>query len=268
MSSSRLLQSLLLAVLLMAFGVVGHKAVAAPQILALVASDGDATPMTCLDGKCRAELTSFCLQQSRPIPAAGTVYHAINPSDLTLIVERADGTTRHVPAGDLLTLTAARTITSVYATLDTAQVARLDPVRVSVLVGDQVSLLPAPEPGDVRPQTGEDVALATTTLRRLGADLVDDGGKQVEAVRATNLLINSLPAPGQTASSGPPDGAWARATAWRPTAGSGLHWANHMIDGCTAKVWAAPMRHCLRQWHDLLMRELNYDYWKAVRTGT
>ena len=268
MSSSRLLQSLVLAVLLMAFGVVSHTAVAAPQILALVASNGDATPMTCVDGKCRAELTSFCLQQSRPIPAAGTVYHAISPSDLTLIVERADGTTRHVPARDLLTLTAARTTTSVYATLDTTQVERLGAVRVSVLVGERVSLLPASEPGDVSPQTGEDVALATTMLRRLGADLVDDGGRRIEAARATNLLVNSLPAPGQAASSGPPEGAWAKATAWRPPAGSGLDWANHMIDGCTAKVWAAPMRHCLRQWHDLLMRELNYDYWKAVRTGS
>ncbi|MDJ0946332.1 MAG: hypothetical protein QNJ30_23010, partial [Kiloniellales bacterium] len=196
MSSSRLLQSLVLAVLATAFAGVGHRAVAAPQILALVASKGEATPMTCADGKCRAELTSFCLQQSRPIPAAGAVYHAIDPSDLTLIVERADGTTRHLPAGDLLTLRAARTVTSVYATLDAARVARLDAVRVSVLVGDRVSLLPAPEPGDLRPQTEADVASATTTLRRLGARLVDDGGPQVEAVRATNLLINSLPAPG------------------------------------------------------------------------
>ena len=224
--------------------------------------------MTCSDGECRAELTSFCLQQSRPIPAAGTVYHAIDPGDLTLIVERADGTKRHVPAGGLLTLTAARTVTSVYATLDRIQAARLGAVGLSVVVGERVSLLPAPEPGDPRPQTERDVASATTTLRRLGARMVDHGGARIEAARATNLLVNSLPSPGRTPSSGPPEGAWAKATAWRPPAGSGLHWANHMIDGCAAQAWAAPLRHCLRKWHDLLMRELNYDYWKAVRTGT
>ena len=132
MSCSRLLQSLSLIVLLTAFGVLGQTAVAAPQILALVASKGDATPMTCVDGKCRAELTSFCLQQSRPTPAAGTVYRAIRPSDLTLIVKRADGTTRHVPAGDLLMLTAAHSNTRVYASLDTTQVARLGAVKLSV----------------------------------------------------------------------------------------------------------------------------------------
>ncbi len=268
MSCSRLLQSLSLAVSLMVFGVLVQTAVAAPQILALVASKGDATPMTCADGKCRAELTSFCLQQSRPIPAAGTVYHAITPSDLTLIVERADGTTRRVPAGDLLTLTAARSNTSVYASLDTNQVVRLDAVKLSVIVGERVSLLPAPEPGDIKPQMDQDVAFETATLRSLGARLVDDGGGRIEAARATNLLINSLPAPGQTASSGPPEGAWGKATAWRAAAGSGQLWANQLIEGCAAKAWAAPMRHCLRNWHDFLMRELNYDYWKAVRTGS
>ena len=268
MSSSRVLKRLSLALLLSVFPLLGQTAFAAPQILALVASNGEATPITCVDGQCRAELTSFCLQQSRPIPATGTLYHAIDPGDLTLVVERADGTTRHLPAGDLLTLTAARTMTAVSATLDRNQVARLKAAKLSILVGAQVSLLPAPEAGDLEPQRGEDVALATSTLRRLGSVMVDDGGTRIEAARATNLLINSLPAPGQTASSGPPEGAWAKATAWRPPAGSGLHWANHMIDGCTAKTWSAPLRHCLRKWHDLLMRELNHDYWKAVRTGT
>ena len=162
MSCLRLLQSLSLAVLLTAFGVLGQTAVAAPQILALVASKGDATPMTCVDGKCRAELSSFCLQQSRPTPAAGTVYHAISPSDLILIVERADGTTRQKPAGDLLTLTAARSNTSVYASLDTTQVARLGSVKLSVIVGERASLLPAPEPGDIKPQTDQDVAFVST----------------------------------------------------------------------------------------------------------
>lgn len=268
MFCSRLLQSLSPAVLLTAFSVLGRTSVAASQILALVASNGGATPMTCVDGKCRAELTSFCLQQSRPRPATGTVYHAITPSDLTLIVERADGRTRHVPAGDLLTLTAARSNTSVYASLDTTQVARLGAVKLSVIVGERVSLLPAPEPGDGKPQTDQDVAFATATLRALGTRLVDDGGGRVEAARATNLLINSLPAPGRTASSRPPEGAWSKATAWRAPVGGGQVWANEMIEGCAAKAWAVTVRPCLRRWHDFLMRELNHDYWKAVRTGT
>ncbi len=268
MSCSQPRRSLSLAVLSMAFGVLAHTAVAAPQILALVASKGDATPMACVDGKCRAELTSFCLQQSRSMPAAGTVYHAISPSDLTLIVERADGTMRQVPAGDLLALTSARGNTSVYASLDSTQVARLGAVELSVMVGERASLLPAPEPGDVEPQMDQEVAFATATLRALGARLVDDGGGRIEAARATNLLVNSLPAPGQSASSGPPVGAWSTATAWRAAAGSGQSWANQMIEGCAAKPWAAPLRHCLRRWHDFLMRELNHDYWKAVRTGS
>ena len=183
----RLFQSLSLIVLLMAFGVLGRTAVAAPQILALVASKGDATPMTCVDGKCRAELTSFCLQQSRPIPEAGTVYQAIAPNDLTLIVELADGTTRRVPAGDLLTLTAARSNTSVYASLGTPQIAKLGAVKLSVVVGERTSILPTPKSGDSKPQLDEDVTFTTATLRKLGTRLVDNGGARIEAARATNL---------------------------------------------------------------------------------
>ena len=268
MSCSRLLQLMSLTVLLTVVGVLGQTAVAAPQILALVASKGAATPMVCVDGKCRAELTSFCLQQSRPTPAAGTVYYAITPSDLILIVEGADGITRHMPAGDLLTLTAARGNTSVYASLDTTRVARLGAVKLSIIVGERASLLPAPKPGDIEPQTDQDVAIATAALRMLGARLVDDGDGRIEAARATNLLVNSLPVSGQTASSGPPDGAWSKVTAWRAPAGSGQLWANQRIERCAAKTWGAPMRYCLRNWHDFLMRELNYDYWRAVRAGS
>ena len=41
-----------------------------------------------------------------------------------------------------------------------------------------------------------------------------------------------------------------------------------MIEGCAAETWGAPMRYCLRNWHDFLMLELNYDFWKTARTGS
>src|SRR3546814_15326772 len=48
-------------------------AVAAPQILGLVASTGP-IPLACDDAGCRAELSSFCLPQPRANPAPDTAY--------------------------------------------------------------------------------------------------------------------------------------------------------------------------------------------------
>lgn len=114
-------------------------AVAAPQILALVASNGVATPMHCADGTCKAELSSFCLQQKRATPLAGTTYHAMAPDALTLVVEKADGTVQRLPAGDRLRLASERGSSSVLAQIDATG---LDAARLSIEVAEKVSLLP------------------------------------------------------------------------------------------------------------------------------
>ncbi len=67
---------LVLAALALVVPVTG--AAAAPQMLGLVATDAP-TPLRCLNGACVAELSAFCLQRWRAIPAAGTAYAAVDP---------------------------------------------------------------------------------------------------------------------------------------------------------------------------------------------
>ncbi len=50
-----------------------ERAAAAPQILAVLASDAGVS-FICLDGRCEARLTTYCLQQFRDSPDYGTAY--------------------------------------------------------------------------------------------------------------------------------------------------------------------------------------------------
>ena len=232
----------------------------------MATADGP-VPMTCAKGECRAELTSFCLQQDRPTPIDGTAYELGTPNGLTLVVEAADGSTRTVPADDLVAFTVARNNISVEASVRMDEVERLGGVRVSVAVGPMVSLLPRAVAGDPKPLTSDEIAYATTVLRKAGSSLVDEGAGRIAAARATNRLVNMLLASGDDVGARP-EALWQTATSWIPPKGEGQYWARHMINDCSSRAWAEPAQHCLRNWHDFLMRDLNYDYWKAVRTGS
>src|SRR5689334_19258664 len=82
----------------------GGSAVAASQVLGLVASNGLPTPLHCQDGTCSGHFSAFCLQEQRPAPSANSEYLLAPGSGLTLIARFADGHTQRLPAGDLLTI--------------------------------------------------------------------------------------------------------------------------------------------------------------------
>src|SRR4030095_557352 len=86
---------------LSAIAVVGMPtagASAASQVLGLVASHGAPTPLTCIDGQCSAQFSTFCLQQNRPAPSRGDDYGLAAGSNLSLIaVNGAGQRRRHAP---------------------------------------------------------------------------------------------------------------------------------------------------------------------------
>lgn len=254
---SRIVFSLSL-ILGLVFAFIGS-ATAAPQILALVASNGIATPMICVDGQCRAELSSFCLQQTRATPAPGTPYRAVTPDDLIVVAKLADGTVHRLPAGDRLILTSARGSSSVEATLDAKA---FGAANLSVVIRDQVSLIPQPVLGDANPHTDQEIAVTTAGLRKLGSRVVDNGNARITAARETNRVINLLASDGQAAAD------WDKITAWKPSIRSGQYWANQRVSHCQSMPAGAALGRCLRDWHDFLMRQMNTDYWDAVRAGS
>src|SRR5215470_7573919 len=165
---------------------------AAPQVLGLVASLRP-TPMLCNAQGCRADLSAFCLQQPRSDPAPGTIYHPGPGTRLTLVVTGHDGWTRRVDASPYLSFVDDRGFVSITATLKPDALARLDAAAVAIDVGEDASLLPDAHPGDASPQTSDELALATGAYRKKAETYFDQPGRNSDAIRLTNAMINELP---------------------------------------------------------------------------
>ncbi len=64
-----------------AFGWFTVDARAAPQVLALISTEG-AVQLACQGGECAATFSSFCLQNERSSPPSGTAYQLASADDI------------------------------------------------------------------------------------------------------------------------------------------------------------------------------------------
>lgn len=243
---------------------------AAPQLLGLMASNG-AKPLTCADGECAAQFSTFCLQSLRSVPTSGTVYHPIGESDLTLVATAKDGSLRRLAAEDYVEIASMGGVASVRISVPEAVLDRVGAIAVAVEVGDHVTLAPAPVAGNPNPQTAEEIALATETLRIIGAWLVDRGGPQAVAARITSDMINSLPERGRVERA-VVDSKWRQTLATHARKDeAGVQIAAEQFGYCRAHVdegFMFSMRRCLEKRHDALMLNLNRSYWEVVGVGS
>lgn len=163
-------------------------AAAAPQVLALIATDRPA-PLACRGAYCTAELPAVCLQPGRRAPQPGRGYRLAAGQAVTLVGGAAP---RELAAE--VRLAARRTHVAVEISIPRALVGGLaDP---AVHVGAGVSAVPVPAPGDARPQTAAEVAEAVGPRRRLARALVDDDALRMPAVRMTKEAANRIRAGG------------------------------------------------------------------------
>jgi hypothetical protein len=253
----------LVSTVLLVLALPAAQALAASQVLALFASNG-ATPLTCEGGECSAELSVFCLQEDRWAPRPGTGYQFAEGQDLVLVATAADGTVRRLPAADRIALEAERGYWSVKVSLPESALAGLGAVQVAVEVGAGMSLVPVPLAGDFRPQSEQDVALATGPHRALGARIVEQSGPLVETIGFTGRLINLLP-DRRELSEVDADRAWARAS--RGGGGiseAGLGGARQAFEQCR-KDDGRFLRRCLENRHDLMISALTRRYWDAAK---
>jgi len=253
----------LVSTVLLVLALPAAQALAASQVLALFASNG-ATPLTCEGGECSAELSVFCLQEDRWAPRPGTGYQLAADQDLVLVATAADGTVRRLPAGDRIDFEAERGYWSVKVSLPEDTLADLGAVRVAVEVGAGMSLVPLPLSGDFRPQSEQEVALATGPYRSLGARIVEQSGPLAETIGFTGRLINFLP-DRLGVSEGDAERAWARAG--RSAAGiseAGLSGAREVFEQCRTDDGRF-LRRCLENRHDLMISALTRRYWEAAK---
>ena len=255
---------------LLALACMAGGANAAPQIMALIATN-DAVPLTCARGECAAEFTSICLQPHRASPAPGRLYTAVGGTGLTLLAETRDGRKLVLPAADYVQVRAHRGHNAIRLSVSGRAMSKLGVKRLSIRVGQMVSLVPTPVVGDKRPQSVGDIQLATGPMRALADRLVDSGSVQLDAAFITRDLINALPLGGRTS-------AGQRAAAWRQAVETkiatlsvgGLDRAKRAYQECQDLISTGvlTLRGCLGAKHDSLIGMLNNEYWDALDAGS
>lgn len=239
-----------------------------PQVLGVVASL-EPQPLVCDDNGCRVELTAFCLQQLRHNPPPGQAYYPAESADIALLGIRADGSQVTLPAAPYLQFSTYRGFTAIEATLDRATLDALGLASAAVVVGQQVSLLPAPTAGDPDPQSPEEIAIASGPSRKTAVQYFDQPGRETDALRVTNAMINALPRGYRPSDS---DGSlWAAPQVVAISAKAdpaGLAEAAKMQANCQIKVDVThqvdSMRSCLQGSHDLLVIKQNIELWNAL----
>lgn len=246
---------------------VGHAAFAAPQVLGLVASNGQPTPLVCGESDCRAHFSTFCLQQSRPAPAHGDLYTVAPDAEVSLVVTTATGEAKRLPAADLVKIESQIGFTSVEIGLPRVELARLGAVAVALDIGSEVSLIPMAKANDPYPQSEDEIALATGPMRAAAVKSFEAPGRASDAARITTVLINALPVL-STESAATRDALWfamLSTPAFANATPEGLEAAETIYEGCKISVESRStysMRNCLELRHADLLAETNHQFWK------
>ncbi len=247
-------------------GFSGGAALAAPQVLGLVASNGVPTPLTCIGNECSAHFSAFCLQEHRPVPSHGHRYTVAPGATMTLVAVTADGRTLRLP-GDALQFSSLIGFTSVKVSLPRQELADLGVTAVAVEVGPTVSLLPDSIAGDMQPQLPDEIATATGPMRLAAWHSFEQPGPSSDAARITSVLINALPADR-------PETAEQRDRLWlaqlsNPVVAAatpdGLAKAQSIYEGCKISVESKSifaLRNCLELRHADLQAESNHRFWR------
>lgn len=248
---------------------VAPDAAAAPQALGVMASQGP-VPLSCADGQCRAEVTAFCLEESRPVPPEGTAYRPAGGAPMTLVLHRADGATLRLDAGEHARLASRRGFTALSIEIPQALLARHGAVAAAVEIGADVTVAPVPVAGDRKPHSEEELALAAGPIRRIATERLEQGAA-ADAARLTQRLINALPPQDQETDE-------VRAGLWDaaidpalPAEEKGIAMARRSYDGCQAALttgYMKNMRHCLELQHGVMMIERNHQFWREIGAGS
>jgi hypothetical protein len=242
-------------------------AMAAPQVLGLVASNGVPTPLTCDGVVCSAHFSAFCLQQNRPAPARGDSYTVAPGTEVTLVLTTADGKELRLPGREHLAIRSEIGFTSVSIALPQAKLAALGGQAVAVEVGAMVSLLPVTVAGDPYPQEADEVALATGPMRLAASHSFEVPGRASDAARITSFLINALPQDGGETDEAR-DALWVAMLDQPAASGAtpeGIDAASRIYEGCRISVQSRStysMRNCLELRHADLLAETNHRFWR------
>lgn len=242
---------------------------AAPQILGIIAS---AAPLRlhCIDGTCRTEVSTYCLQAERATPDRHHTYTAVDPSVFSVLAEAPDGNTVRVPLA-LAGIRSERGYTAAQIAFSDDFLRQRGLKPVALAVADGGVLVPAAIVGDADPIRKGEVETVVASLQPIAADVFKKHGKDYEAIRIVNRLINETPEHGRLASAD-------REHLWQNTFGEnpresvnvGMRRAADVLGYCQYRTKQGrffSVRRCLENRLDGMLMEINGDYWRAVKPG-
>lgn len=241
---------------------------AAPQILGLIAS-AEPVPMTCVDGTCTAELSSFCLQQHRDTPNTGTLYRPARGTHVTLTVTGPDGVNRRLPVEAALSFASLRQYTAVRVSLPEKMVRQLGDGAATLSVGPMASIIPVAIEDDPKPLSLREIARYTGPLRAAAEGAIERDSSRVQAMRILNQMINRLP---EYSSAGIEKmGALWKQTVGRDVSAGTQKYMKRAVINCreTLRTGMLPsLRSCLGYQHDYLSGESTNNVWRAMKPGS
>ncbi len=235
-------------------------AMAAPQILGLVATN-DPVPMQCEDGACTALLSAFCLQEKRLPPDFETLYRPAAAGSVTLVATMADGSVQRLDASGLVSFHSRYGFTAVRADLVPGRLGAMAPVSLALEIAPRTTMLPEARPGDPDPLTADEIALAAGPWRFAAESVMEGGSEPARAARVTARLVNALPLSGEVP-------ARDRAGLWHRVAGAmAPELARRNFEACARSVDQSVgyrLRKCLEERHERLQIRNTRAYWKSL----
>lgn len=245
-----------------------------PQVLGLIAA-AQPIPLSCVDGACSALVSSFCLQQDRPIPAAGQRYEAAGVGDVTLVVRRTDGSVTEFSAAGLLGYVSEGDFTRTRIELPEKRLASLGAVEAAVRIAPMVSLIPRSEAAPPAAVAARDAEAAEGAPRFAAEAFFAPGSPRADAAVTMTRLLDQLQTGGPARSEPATAVGAAGASAWRKVeatgglqglSAAGVERARSELDRCGAFAemgFKLTLRGCLAKSHDRTVRELNEELWKS-----
>lgn len=259
-----LFSSFVFAAVFLAFG----GAHAAPQIVAVLPTSGE-VDLACAGGDCSAEFSAICLQQNRVPPNRNMPYviHGPDRAAITVTGHRKDGGTVTLDPG-LLNIASLRGHSAFRISVPMAFPKSHGLARLTLRIERLAMLVPVSQPGDTKPQTADDVALAFRQIKTTGSYWTKMNPDNLAMARLTNRIINRLPSKGSV-SAEVGEALWERASApEKELTRDSLEWNRSHFDYCRKNALVPggfSMRRCLGISHDWFMKDLNVNYWKSLK---
>lgn len=242
---------------------------AAPQILALIATDGPVA-LDCEGGICTAVLSSICLQRDRTPPPNGTVYEPAGLDNLTLVATSGSGATRAISAKGHVHIESARSFLGVRVSVPADIKERLGAQRLAIAVGPGVSLMPRAVAGDPSPLSDAEVAHVTGPARDQVSWIDDPNEPNTGVARMATRMLNRLPS-GGSATREETERAYRETMAAHRGRPGAEQFAKVFAQCEGQRSWAAngrTMRECVESWHDTYMTEVNVQVWQTIGAGS